>query len=330
MSTPVRRPPVSPVLVICLGIFAVSTASIFIRYAQDYAPSLTIAAYRLVLSALILTPVAVTTRRAELSSLTRKDYLMAISSGVFLALHFATWITSLEYTTVVSSVVLVTTTPLWVALLTPVTIKEPLTRIVLVGMILTLGGGIVVGLSDSCTLQTGKLNCPVLAEFIQGQAFFGNLLALFGAWMASAYVLIGRSLRSKLSLISYVFLVYSVAAIVLVVVMLAAQQSPWGYPPLAYLWFLLLALVPQLLGHSSFNWALGYLSAAYVSITLLGEPIGSTILAYILLNEKPTVLKVFGAILILFGIYLASRSDTKQPKNLPVSTYQNGTKNSRP
>ncbi|UCH59088.1 MAG: DMT family transporter [Anaerolineales bacterium] len=320
MSTSDRRPPFSPVLVIFLGILAVSTASILIRYAQAYAPSLTIAAYRLVLSAVILTPIAIKTRRIELSSLSLKDIFLGMLSGVFLALHFATWITSLEYTSVVSSVVLVTTTPLWVAILAPITVKESLTRWVIMGMVLALVGGVVVGFSDSCTLQNRQVLCPDFADFVQGQAFFGDLLALIGAWMAAAYVLIGRSLRSKISLISYIYLVYSVAAVVLVIVLIAAQQIPWGFPPIAYLWFLLLALIPQLLGHSSFNWALGYLSAAYVSITLLGEPIGSTILAYFLLGERPTVMKIFGAILILFGIYLASRSETQQTEKMSKST----------
>ncbi len=112
-----------------------------------------------------------------------------------------------------------------------------------------------------------------------------------------------------MSVVSYIFIVYGMAGVVLVLVMLSAGQSAWGYPPIAYVWFMLLALVPQLLGHSTFNWALGYLSAAFVSLTLLGEPIGSTILAYFLLNETPTALKVIGAILILAGILIASRSE---------------------
>jgi drug/metabolite transporter (DMT)-like permease len=126
--------------------------------------------------------------------------------------------------------------------------------------------------------------------------------------MAAGYILIGRRLRQKLSLVGYIFVVYGIAALVLIIVMFAAGQKPFGYPSEAYLWMILIALVPQLLGHSSFNWALGYLSAAYVSISLLGEPIGSTILAYFLLDESPTALKIFGAILILVGIYLVSRS----------------------
>jgi drug/metabolite transporter (DMT)-like permease len=107
-------------------------------------------------------------------------------------------------------------------------------------------------------------------------------------------------------------MVYGMAAVVLVVIMLAAGESPFGYPPAAYFWMLLLALFPQLLGHSSFNWALGYLSAAFVSISLLGEPIGSTILAYFLLHETPAALELIGAILILLGIYLASLSEMRK------------------
>lgn len=305
-----RRPPVPPLLVLAFGILAVSTASIFIRYAQQDAPSLVIAAWRLTIAALVLAPLALTRYRQELASLGRKDILLALLSGIFLALHFATWISSLEYTTVASSVVLVSTVPLWVALLAPFTIKEPLTRPVLAGMVLSLVGGTIVGVSDACTWN-GGLACPSMDEFLRGQAFLGDLLALAGAVTAAGYLLIGRSLRVRMSLISYIFTVYSMAAIVLILIVLAAGLPAFGYPPLTYLWFIALALFPQLIGHSTYNWALGYLSAAYVSIALLGEPIGSTILAFLLLDETPTPVKVFGAILILAGIYVASRSETR-------------------
>jgi drug/metabolite transporter (DMT)-like permease len=307
MNQPARLP---PLLVLAFGILAVSTASIFIRQAQAFAPSSVIAAYRLSIAALLLAPVALTRRRKELKALTRAELGLAITSGIFLAIHFATWISSLEYTTVTSSVVLVTTTPLWVALLAPLTIKEPLTRPVLIGMVLALAGGVVVGLSDACSWSTSGLACPPPADFFKQGAILGDLLALAGAWAAAGYILIGRRLRQGMSLIGYIFLVYGMAAVVLIGLMLAAGESPFGYPPQAYLWFALLAIVPQLLGHSSFNWALGYLSAAYVSISLLGEPIGSTILAYFLLDETPTLLKIFGAILILVGIYIASRKQS--------------------
>ena len=290
------------------GILAVSTASIFIRFAQQDAPSLVVAAYRLTLASLILAPLALTRYRAELRSLTRREVLLGLLSGFFLALHFATWISSLEYTTVASSVVLVTTTPLWVALLSPLILREANGKTVLIGMLLALIGGGIVGVSDSCTWQNG-LVCPPLATFVRGTAFFGDFLALCGAWMAAGYILIGRRLRAKMSLIPYIFVVYGIAAIVLLIILVISGERAFGYLPLTYLWLLLLAIVPQLLGHSTFNWALRYLPASLVSITLLGEPIGSTILAYIILKESPTLLKIAGAVLILAGIYVASARD---------------------
>ncbi len=288
------------------AILAVSTASILIRFAQQNAPSLVIAAFRLTFASLILAPLALTRHRAELRSLTRRELSLGLLSGFFLALHFATWISSLEYTTVASSVVLVSTSPLWVALLAPLVLRERLTRAVLVGMLLALTGGVVIALSDACVWQNG-LACPSLAEFVRGNAFFGNSLALAGAWTVAGYLLIGRSLRAKMSLVPYIFVVYSMAAVVLIVIMFAAGETPLGYPPLTYLWMLLLALVPQLIGHSTYNWALRYMPAALVAVTTLGEPIGSTILAYFILREAPTWIKIGGAVMILAGIYIASR-----------------------
>jgi len=293
------------------AILAVSTASIFIRLAQREAPSLVIAAFRLTFASLILAPIALTRHRAELRRLTRRELLLALLSGVFLALHFATWITSLEYTTVASSVVLVSTSPLWVALLAPLVLRERLTRPVLIGMLLALTGGVVIALSDACVWQNG-LSCPSLAEFVQGGAFFGNFLALAGAWMVAGYLLIGRRLRAKMSLVPYIFVVYSIAAIALIVIMFAAGETPLGYPPMTYVWMLLLALVPQLIGHSTYNWALRYMPAALVAVTTLGEPIGSTILAYFLLREAPTWIKLGGAVMILVGIWLACRQGGKR------------------
>jgi drug/metabolite transporter (DMT)-like permease len=316
MNQTQRHPAVPPLLAIAFGILAVSTASIFIRYAQEAAPSLVIAAFRLTIASLVLSPLALTRHRSELKALTRQEISLALLSGVFLALHFATWISSLEYTTVASSVVLVSTTPLWVALLSPFTIKEPLKRAVITGLILALIGGTIVGLSDVCDLQDGSIICPAIGEFLRGEAFIGDLLALAGAIMGASYLLIGRRLRSNVSLITYISVVYGMAAIVLILIMFAAGHTPLGYPARIYLWFVLLALVPQLLGHSTFNWALGYLSAAYVSITLLGEPIASTILAYFLLQETPSDMKIIGAILILTGIYIASRSETSRIKEI--------------
>lgn len=306
-----RSLPFPPQLALLFGILAVSTASIFIRYSQNYATSLVVAAYRLLIAALILAPIALITRREELARLKNRELRLSLLSGLFLALHFATWITSLEYTTVASSVVLVSTTPLWVALLSPITLKEPVTRKMLLGMGMALVGGVVIGISDACIVSENGLICRDAAEFIRGEAFLGNILALIGALMAAGYLMVGRKLRNQISNTSYVFIVYSMAAVILVVFVLISGNSLIGYPREAYLWFLLLAIIPQLMGHSTFNWALGYLSAAYVSISMLGEPIGSTILAYIVLDETPTLFMIFGAILIMAGIYLASLGEQK-------------------
>ena len=301
---------------IITAILAVSTASIFIRFAQREAPSLVIAALRLTFASLILAPVALTRHRVELRALTRGDLLLGLLSGVFLAIHFATWISSLEYTSVASSVVLVSTGPLWVALLSPIFLKEPLSRPVLIGMLLALLGGTIIGLGDSCTLGWSQyalgatrpsITCPPFSEFVQGKAFFGNFLALAGAWAVAGYLMIGRKLRAGMSLVPYIFVVYGIAALILLGIMFAAGQHPTGYSPLTYIWMLLLALVPQLIGHSTYNWALRYLPAALVSITTLGEPVGSAILAYFILSEAPTLLTILGGVLILAGIYLASR-----------------------
>ena len=311
-----RRPIVSPLIAIALGILAVSTGSIFVRYAQDFAPSVVIAAWRLSLATLILSPIALTRNRAELRGLHSVEIRLGLLSGFFLALHFATWISSLEYTSVASSVVFVSTAPLWVAILSPVILKEPLTRPILYGMGLAFVGIVIVGLSDSCNLGRSGLACPSFSDFIQGRAFMGDLLALVGAWMAAGYLIIGRRLRTSISLVPYIFVVYGMAALVLIGIMLTLGQPAVGYPPQVYVMFLALAVIPQLLGHSTFNWALGYLSAAYVSITLLGEPIGSALLAYFILDEIPERLMVFGAILILVGIYIASRGETSRKKRI--------------
>lgn len=292
------------------AIVAVSTASIFIRFAQADAPSLVIAALRLTFATLLLSPLALTRHRDELTNLTRGEIILGAMSGLFLAAHFATWITSLEYTKVASSVVFVATGPLWVALLSPFLLNERMTRAAIVGLVIAILGGSLIGLSDTCTWD-GGLRCPDLSQVLQGRAVWGNFLALIGAWTVSGYLIIGRRLRVRMSLIPYIFLVYGIAAIVLILVAIISGNSLLGYPSQAYLWIFLLAAIPQLIGHSTFNWALGYLPAAFVAVTTLGEPIGSAILAFFLLKETPAPVVIVGGMLILFGIYLASKSESK-------------------
>ncbi len=301
-----QRPQLLLPFAILIAILAVSTASIFIRFAQiDGAPSLVIAALRLTFATIILTPVALVKHREELKHFTRTEILAGLFSGIFLALHFATWISSLEYTSVASSVVFVSTGPLWVALLSPVLLNERLAKTALVGLGLSLLGGTIIGLSDACVWDAG-LSCPALQDVLQGRAMFGNFLALAGAWTVTGYLIIGRKLRANISLIPYIFMVYGFAAIVLIGIMFAAGDSPFGYAPKTYGWIFLLAALPQLVGHSTYNWALKYLPAALVAVTTLGEPIGSAILAFFILKETPGVATIVGGVFILTGIYLAS------------------------
>jgi drug/metabolite transporter (DMT)-like permease len=287
------------------AILAVSTASIFIRYAQREAPSLVIAALRLTFATLLLAPIALTRHRDELRALTRRELFLGLLAGFFLAIHFATWISSLEFTTVASSVVFVSTGPLWVALLSPMLLNERLARTAIIGLAMALLGGTVIGLSDMCSWDHG-LTCTNISEAMQGRAMWGNFLALAGAWAVTGYLIIGRKLRVKMSLIPYIFLVYGMSALVLIIIMFAAGQSPLGYTPKTYGFIFLLAAFPQLIGHSTYNWLLKYLSATFVAVTTLAEPIGSAILAFFLLRETPTAAVLAGGAMILIGIYLAS------------------------
>ena len=305
-AQPPIQPRLHPTLVLSLGIVASSTASILIRFAQTEAPSLVIAAYRLGLATMILIPVLFHRNRSELKAMTQREIYLTLAAGGLLAVHFATWITSLEYTTVTSSVVLVQTSPLFVALLSPLLLRESLTRFTIFGLTLALIGGLIVGLSDVCE-WVGGIQCPPLTDFLHGTAIKGDLLAIMGAVAVAGYLLIGRHLRSSVTLIPYITLTYGAAAAVLIIMMLMAGQNPFGYSPQTYLWFILLALLPQLFAHTTYNWALRYLPAAVVSTSLLGEPVSSTILAFFILSEIPTMLRLGGAAIILVGIAVASR-----------------------
>jgi drug/metabolite transporter (DMT)-like permease len=282
----------APRLALAVGIAAVSSGSVFARLAQSHAPSLAVAAYRLGLAALILLPLAWLRHRPLLRRLPVADWRWLLASGFCLAVHFATWITSLEYTSVASSVALVSTSPLWVAFIAWLAWREPLTPRLGSGLALALGGSALISLAEA-------------RAAISARPFLGNALALAGALAVSGYWLIGRRLRRRLPLVPYVTVVYGTAAALLIVAALLLRQRLGGFVPATYGWFLLLALLPQLLGHSSFNWALGQLPASYVAIATLGEPIGAAILAYAFLGETPTRLKLLAAAMVLAGIYLA-------------------------
>ena len=285
-------PPFNPSLALVSGVLAVSTGAIFARLAE--APALVIAAYRLGLASVILAPIAWWQARDELLSLRKKDYLLAILAGLFLALHFGTWISSLDYTSVANSVVLVNTNPLWVGVLTPLISKDRLTLLTKIGIVISVMGGITIGAGD----------------FVAGgQALWGDFLALLGGICAALYLLLGRNLRRELSLLAYVALCYGSAAIILWTSVLVLRLPIAGFSMGTYTAFAGMALISQIIGHSSYNWALKWFSASLIAVSLLGEPIGATILAYIIFAEGLTWAKSIGGGLILAGIYLAARGE---------------------
>lgn len=292
MSRSAGSPPFPPVLALVVGVLAASTASPIIRLAQAEVNSLAIAAWRLTLASLILAPITLATRRDELRNLARGDWLLMVGSGVLLAVHFATWISSLAYTSVAASVVLVSTSPLFVGLGSYLLLKERLSRSLVIGLIVAIAGSIIIGL-DGLGEGTHRMT--------------GDLLALAGALSVAGYFLVGRRLRARLSLLAYVFPVYSVAAVTLMAVASLARVPLSGYPSLHWLWLLLLALGPQITGHSSLNWALRHLPATYVTLAVLGEPIGSSVLAWLILREVPSLLTLIGGAVVLVGIAIASR-----------------------
>jgi drug/metabolite transporter (DMT)-like permease len=288
-----------PYLGVGIGVLTTSTAAVLIRLAQAEAHSLVVAAWRLTLASLVLVPIVLATRYAELRALTRREWASLMVSGLLLAIHFATWISSLAYTSVTASVALVSSSPLFVGLASYLLLRERLSRGMIMALGITIAGSALIGLGD---LEKGA------------HQLWGDVLALMGAIAVAGYFLIGRQVRARLSLLAYVSPVYTTAAGVLAILMLTSGMPPIPRRPQTWLWLLLMALGPQIVGHSSLNWALRYLSATYVTIATLAEPIGATLLAWWLLQEKPSPWAAIGGVLVLIGITAASRAESPSLK----------------
>ena len=277
--------------VLLAGVLIASSAAILIRLAQaDGMPSLTIAAGRLTLAALVLAPAAVGGRKYAAERWNPRFLAAAGAAGVFLAVHFATWITSLEHTSVASSVALVATNPVWVALVSHFVLRERVGAAGVAGVALTVAGSVMLGLSglvrDSGVLPSSGDGVSLVAAVLRQASLRGDLLALIGAVAASGYLLIGRRSRRAGPLVRYLWITYSGAAVVLWAAVAFSRAPLTGFPARAYLMVAALALGPQLLGHGAFNYAIRRLSATVVAVAIVGEPIGSAILAYFLLEER--------------------------------------------
>jgi drug/metabolite transporter (DMT)-like permease len=287
-------------LVLAAGVIAVSLAAIFIRYAN--APSLIVAAYRMTLASFILLPLALPALRQ--TPLTKQNAPYAISAGIFLGIHFATWISSLSYTTVAASAAIVATQPLWVALFSWIFLKSAPSFMTLLGILISVGGMAMIAFGD---LSSGDLTGG-------SRPLFGDALALVGGICAAAYFLLGRSAQKRnLSLNAYIGVAYSVAALVLLPLPLIAGLSYTAYAPMTFFWIALLALIPQLVGHTSFNYAVKFLPPTLVSTLLLLEPVGAAILAVLLFSEIPGRATLLGSVILLIGIAITIQSS--RPKS---------------
>jgi len=263
------------------------------------APALVIAWYRVALAALVLGPLFARKRITSTApALIPRTLAITLLSGAFLALHFACWIQSLKMTTIASSVTLVSTTPLFASLFSRLWLREPFDRWMLVGVSCSTLGGVWVAGSDFSA---------------SGEAFWGDLLALAGAVMAAGYLVIGRSARRSMDLTSYTFLVYGAAALVLLLLCITGNLSLSGLSGRTYLILGLLALIPQLIGHTTFNWALRFLPPTTIAVILMGEPIGATLLGYLVFGEAPSWSTAGGLITLATGILLCSLSRPRAP-----------------
>ena len=293
--------------VLAAGVLIVSTASILIRWAQaEGVPSLAIAAWRLTLAALVLAPLVWLKAGTEIAALPRPRLGLAFGSGVFLALHFAAWIASLEYTSVASSVALVTTNPIWIALFSVLVLREPMPRSRLAAVVLALAGSGVVLWADSGPASAA-------AALTAAQPALGNALALIGSLTVCGYLLIGQKLRADMSLLAYIGLVYAAAAGCLLAAAWVLGTALSGYSGTAWLCLAGLALGPQLLGHSAFNYALKHVTPTTIALTVLGEPLGSALLAWWMFGESIGAVKLAGLALLLAGIFLAAWSESAAP-----------------
>jgi drug/metabolite transporter (DMT)-like permease len=268
----------------------------------------------MVLATLVLLPLALATRREEIRALVPRSLAIAVLAGLFLAAHFTAWISSLEYTSVASSAALVTTNPIWVGLATVLVFRERLPRLTIGGIAISLLGCLLIlwvdyrvgdplaGMAPAGSLTDGMTETSAGGR----RPMLGNGLALAGAVCISAYLLTGRQIAARFSLLAYVTMVYGAAAVVLMLAAMVAGVELWRYPATGWAALAGLALVPQLIGHTAFNWSLRRLSPTFVALSILGEPVGSAILASLLFAEVPSVLQLGAFATLLGGIAVAA------------------------
>ena len=285
-----------PMIMIVVGVLGISMSSIFVKYSQ--APSAVTAAWRLLWTVLLLTPVVLGKKpvRQELVRTPKKLMWLSILSGLFLAIHFVLWFESLQHTSVASSTTIVCTEVVWVCLGFCLFLKGRLSWKAIAAIGVTLFGSVLIAFSDSGS----------------GGQLYGDILALLAAIAVAVYTLIGRVVREKLSTTVYTYMVYTACAAVLVITCATQGSSLFAYGWSAVIVGLLLAVFSTILGHSIFSWCLKYFSPAFVSASKLCEPVVAAIMAGFLFGELPGWLQAIGGGLILGGVLWYSRIEAKQ------------------
>jgi drug/metabolite transporter (DMT)-like permease len=292
---------VPPLFALVVAVLAISTSAILVRWSD--APNVIKALYRVSFTVVALAPLVDGADRASLGRIGRRDGVVAVAAGVALAVHFVVWFESLDHTTVAASVTIVQAQPVFVAAGAWVLLGERVSRR---GVL-----GIGVALAGMATLSLGPALLAVVDPGVDPNARvagaqYGNALALLGAVAVAGYYLAGRSLRRRLGVLPYVTVVYTACALVLLGVAVAQGHALLSYPLHEWALFAAMALGPGVLGHTVVNWALGHLESHVVSVSLLGEPVGSTLLAVALLSEVPTPATVLGGAVVLTGIYVTT------------------------
>ncbi len=283
------------IFVLGIGLIAISFASVFIKLCD--APSLVIAAYRLTIASVFYIGFTRIRSGPILAAYSKSQLKIVLFSGVFLTIHFATWITSLKFTSVASSVVLVQSAPIFVAMGSFIFLKEKPSKLMLLGILIAFIGSIIISAHDFS---------------LDKNSLVGNLLAVAGAIGAGGYLLAGRKLRTEIDTFRYVTVVYSVAAILLILITLMIGNSLAGYTSKTYLLLFAIAMIPQVIGHTTVNWALKFFTATAVAVIILGEPIGASILALVILGETLSAVKIIGGLIILIGVIIAILAEPRR------------------
>lgn len=282
-----ERPPIHPYIPIIIGVISVSLSAIFVKLSS--ADAGVIAFYRMLFSILIMLPWFLMKYSNEIKMLLKRDWIFSSIAGVFLSFHFILWFESLNYTSVASSTVLVTMQPLFAFIGTYLFFKEKITLQTFIA-----GGIAIIG---SVLISWGDFQ-------ISGTALYGDILALIACALITGYLLFGQDVRKRLSLVTYTMVVYSVSTITLFFYIIIKGESFGPYPAIDWMWFILLAIIPNLLGHNLFNWALKWTSTNVISIAILFEPVGAALLAIFIFNEYLTVSQIVGGLVVILGIML--------------------------